>query len=1358
VEILVLGNDTIAPDANETLTVSLTAQPSSGTAVLNGSTISYRPTADFFGNDSFSYAVSDGRGGTDNATVAVTVSPTNDPPVAVTDAFSVRQGTVTRLNVLSNDDIAPDEGEALSITAVTKAQDSNATIAIVSPASAGDGFSIDFTSPELGSDSFTYTVSDGTSSVTATVNVTVVDVIRKPVNRLPPPRLLIEDTFTVFGGTNTLSVIDEEVTGNVTVTVNVTRGRFFVQNASSASVTVTGNDSPAVTLVGPLANVNNALVDSRYTPDADFAGAARLTMTSTESGETDTDNLSITVGAVNDAPTLSTGINGLQGVTEDDPVPFSSISVSDIDLGNGALLVTLAANNDTVLTLTPTGLAFTTGDGTDDPRMVFTGTLATVNAALNGLTVSPPTNYIGPSTVTVTVSDQGGTGGGGPQEDTDTISLNWQAANDRPSNILPPVIALNEDASFTFTSTAQTQLAVVDPDASGALVSVKVVVTNGTFNLGNPSKAASFTTGDGVSDTAVEFNASVANANLALAESIFVPTPGFNGPAQLTMTTNDGGNTGAGGALTDVDIIAITVAAVNDPPLNRIPAPLTIAEDSVVTFGAPDDIISVADSDASQLFVTLAATNGTVSLRQTNGLTIAVGDGQDDGTVAFRGSINNINAALNGATFKPLDNFFGAASVTVTTDDLGATGPGPALVDEDVISITVNSVNDTPIASADTFTIDEDSGVRAFDVLANDTSVPDVGETLRITAISTAANGTALIEGRTVTYVPRANFAGTERITYTISDGNLTAQALLTVTVTSINDAPDAIDDAVVVPRNATAFVLPLLGNDSFAPDLNEVLSITGTTTPAHGAITISNAGRRITYTPDAGFAGADGFAYTISDGNGGTDSAEVAIEVSVDSNSVPAAVNDSATVVEDSEEQFILVLANDTGLEDAPITLVIATAPQSGTARVTSDNRIAYTPNPGFAGVDSLIYRVADVDAQASSATLNISVTAVDDVPSTSPDTATVNEDGSVNIDVLANDANTGDRPSRVTVSSNATHGATVVEDDGSITYTPAPDFFGTDTFAYTVSDATQSSSAVVTVTVIPTPDAPAATADAAATRVDASVVIDVLANDTDADGDVLTVAVVANPTTGVAVVEAGLVRYTPSLGYVGSDTFTYSITDPSGLADVATVVVGVGTDADSDGLIDIDELERGTDPVVADSDGDAILDGLEVNVTGTNPLDDDTDDDGLTDGSEDRDRDGTLGPGETDPSAFDSDGDGVSDGVERGLAAPEGEDSDPAIFVADLDPASTTDPTNPDSDGDGRTDGTEDSNGNGRREATETDPTAFDDPSGGLPPEPPADDAGGCACASSDARGDGVGAGLLVAAYLAARRRRRP
>ena len=252
-------------------------------------------------------------------------------------------------------------------------------------------------------------------------------------------------------------------------------------------------------------------------------------------------------------------------------------------------------------------------------------------------------------------------------------------------------------------------------------------------------------------------------------------------------------------------------------------------------------------------------------------------------------------------------------------------------------------------------------------------------------------------------------------------------------------------------------------------------------------------------------------------------------------------------------------------------------------------------------------------------------------------------------------------------------------------MTYTPNTNFFGIDSFEYSVCDNDGAcANATASVTVNDVNDIPVANADVATTDEDTAVVINVIANDTDVDGiiDPTSVTEITAPANGTIAIDpvTGEVTYTPNTNFFGTDTFEYSVCDNDGACANATVTVTVldcltntladcdgdgltnveeaaletdpnNADSDNDGLSDGEEVSLGTNPSLPDSDGDTISDGQEV-TDNTNPLDDcdntngdalpesDCDDDGLTTAQED-----AIG---TDPNKSDSDGDTITDGQE--------------------------------------------------------------------------------------------------------------
>jgi hypothetical protein len=279
------------------------------------------------------------------------------------------------------------------------------------------------------------------------------------------------------------------------------------------------------------------------------------------------------------------------------------------------------------------------------------------------------------------------------------------------------------------------------------------------------------------------------------------------------------------------------------------------------------------------------------------------------------------------------------------------------------------------------------------------------------------------------------------------------------------------------------------------------------------------------------------------------------------DCNRPPIARDDEANTVENTPVT-IDVLANDTDPEGDAISVTSVTQPDNGTATDNGDGTVTYTPNFGFTGVDSFTYTISDGNA-TDTANVRVFVTeAPNAVPDAVDDEATTVEDTPVTVDVLANDTDADDDTLTVTSVSQPANGSATNNGDGTVTYSPDPGFTGTDQFTYSISDGRGGSdTATVHVTVEEAPNRdPDAVDDSATTSQDTPVTIDVLANDTDPDGDALTVTSLTQPANGSATNNGdGTVTYSPNAGFSGTDVFTYTISDGHGGSDTATVSVVV-------------------------------------------------------------------------------------------------------------------------------------------------------------------------------------------------------
>ncbi|SDY02464.1 Ig-like domain-containing protein [Citreimonas salinaria] len=297
-------------------------------------------------------------------------------------------------------------------------------------------------------------------------------------------------------------------------------------------------------------------------------------------------------------------------------------------------------------------------------------------------------------------------------------------------------------------------------------------------------------------------------------------------------------------------------------------------------------------------------------------------------------------------------------------------------------------------------------------------------------------------------------------------------------------------------------------------------------------------------------------------------DSSQQAILVSdVHFTTLPAP--DALTAVDDTAETdedvavVIDVLGNDVDSNGQLLTVTSATS-TNGTVIINADNTLTFTPDADYNGPATITYTVTDPDGNTDTADVAITVNPLNDPPVAIDDPVTTEEDTTITIDPLGNDSDPDGDPLTVTGVTDPANGTVTLNPDGTVDYTPDSGFTGTDTFDYTIQDPDgATSTATVTVAVTEGPNAPPVAADdVATTNENAAVVIDVLANDSDPDGDPVTVTGLGllAPANGSATINAdGTITYTPNAGFFGSDSFEYVIEDPDGASSVAVVTVTV-------------------------------------------------------------------------------------------------------------------------------------------------------------------------------------------------------
>jgi hypothetical protein len=436
-------------------------------------------------------------------------------------------------------------------------------------------------------------------------------------------------------------------------------------------------------------------------------------------------------------------------------------------------------------------------------------------------------------------------------------------------------------------------------------------------------------------------------------------------------------------------------------------------------------------------------------------------------------------------------------------------------------------VNSAPVAVTDSLHVPLNGGALSLDVRANDTD-PD-NDILTITGVGTPANGTAGTDGSVINYTPGLNYNGNDSFSYGVIDGfGASANGMVQL----VNAMPVAVPETLHVPVVGGVATLDVLAND-IDPD-NDQLTIASVQMPANGTATTN--GQTITYTPGPNFTGSDQVTYLISDGYGGTATAQATLV-----NVQPVAAADTLHVSVAGGVATLDVLGNDTDANNDQLVIIAVQTPANGSA-TTDGQTITYTPGASFTGTDQFNYTISDGHGGTSTA----QVTLGNAQPVALADTlhaAVVN--GVATLDVLSNDSDL-DNDSLAIVSVQTPANGTATTNGATIMYAPGASFTGSDQFNYMISDG-HGGTAIGQVTLSNVQ--PAAMSDSFhLPSTGGAISVDVRANDTDADGDGLTITQVGPATHGTATTNGTIVSFTPDSSYNGNTSFPYTITDGHG------------------------------------------------------------------------------------------------------------------------------------------------------------------------------------------------------------------
>lgn len=955
-------------------------------------------------------------------------------------------------------------------------------------------------------------------------------------------------------GANTASVVNGAVTADIAslaandgviVTLKVIVDEPLVDNNGSADeevITLQGSHSSAQT-TSQLTDSNGvqldgyqplkvSIVDAQAgVPDLEFSQTWQLVSDQNGNGQIDQgDTVKVNLSVLNQGSASAVGVQINQAVPADTQL-----------IANSALV-----SQGIIVTDEP----YLANVGDIAPGNIVTGSFSfIVDDVIDG-TVLEGQATVGGDNFTDLGSDDNALGDDGTNPTLVTVSGN-NALFEAPSFTLTDTSDVNTDnAEFIQGETLTLNINMVIPAGSTSDTDFTLVLPEGLAYLANSATLTRvFDTGLSAGNNPGQINAinsdlttNVDNQILANGQAVSLALGGLINSDNdvneeqfiLTLTVDSDGITPT---QSTEDLLAQAAFSYRDglgqrQTLNAQNLTLTLLNQLPVTVS---DAFNITEDDTSAAFNVVS--NDT---DEDSGQTIRVASI----TSVTGNGIATISTDGTSIDYQPAADFFGAETVSfVVSDGAGGTDVGS-------VTFTIDGTPDAPVAIADQTSVSEDT-ILTFSALANDVDVDN--DTLSIDSVSVDVGSVSVNGDGDIVYVPPGDFNGPATISYTIADGTgLFASSTVAVNVQNVNDTPIAVGESATIAEDAVLH-LNVLSNDS---DIDgDVLSVASVSASV-GTVSVGNNGN-IVFNPPANYFGPVTISYTVSDGNGGVASASVALTVtSVNDEPIYTPSGTTATI-DLINPVNIEVLSNFNDADRDPISIKSASS-QNGSVQINSDGSITFIANEGFVGTATVNVCVSDTNDAVTCVDIPIVVVNPNLAPVLTDLVVTVEEDGSLPLNLTGTDAE-GDT---LTYTLLTLPNGELIGDMPNVIYNPPEDFTGAVTFTYQANDGQLDSNiATVTIQVQGENDAPLAVDDVFTLTTFEPAVLDVLANDTDSDGDTLSI-VGATVTIGTVTFTDSALIYTPVDGFIGNAIIEYSIEDNDGLASNARAVVSVTPD----------------------------------------------------------------------------------------------------------------------------------------------------------------------------------------------------
>ncbi|MDA3853245.1 MAG: Ig-like domain-containing protein, partial [Bacteroidales bacterium] len=1141
-----------------------------GVAVIEDQRIAYTAAADFFGKDTLSYIIKDGEFESDTATLIITVTPTNDAPVALGDVVSTEEDNAVVIEVLLND--TDTDKNILTIDSVSTAQ--SGSLVFLS-----DQVTYTPIANFYGRDSFIYYISDADGDVAfAEVKIKVIRVNEIPVANDDNFDLLEDAGETAFDVLHNDSDIDQS---GLTI--------FNVISAQGGTVAIS----------------NKQVV---YTPIANFYGADTLDYVICD-GENDYDTAQVCLHVIqiNDLPQASDDkvetdediAVSIAVLNNDKDIDISGLKVDSVGVAHNGL-VSLIAN---VISYQPE-LNFFGRDSFNYFIIDGEGDLAeamvrvTVNA-VNDTPIASPDSFIIQEDAAATLFDIVAN-----DVSVDKNSLHLIEIFDVIGGVAQNTLnKLSFKPAVNFFGEASLNYVITDQDGDKDTAWVKIEVT-GTNDVPQPNQDLLTCQEESTIVLDLLFNdVDVDHSGLTI-DSVYSPLSGLvtvlNDTLHYTPNYNFCGVDSFRYYVVDgegdrvASVVKVSVLCINDAPravLDSVWATEDIAkvffpmvndvdpDDAhfAISFGVPTHG-TISNIDANYYYTSDLNFNGLDSVNYTitdvaglsceamvyftvaevNDAPVAINDTLkivEDSVLRFYPLANDSdaeNAALTEMTiyrepklgsysvqglelvYTPQANIWGADTITYVTCD-----SANALSNVATMYINITSVNDVPVA-ADLNIIVEENVNDTTDVLALATDPDNLG--LELISVEGATNGASSIDDQKLVYQPSLDFLGRDTVVYAVRDGqgDIT-KAEVYYNILSFYEMPVAHNDTLTTLEDVVLTITPTV-NDMAVEKVAQcdliILRSPKRGTYVQDSVTIK-------YTPNTNIWGVDTMTYVLRDSN--RIMSEVAsIYITIDSvNEAPIISTVNVQLDEEAiDTTELLNLASDPDFSG--LNLALANAAANGVSMVL-DSRLAYTPYVDFAGLDTVSFWVIDGDGDTTTSYIYYEVKAINDVPVARNDTLSIFEDNVLSISPMLNDFDIEDSVLLdFSVVSWPILGG-VVGDSLNIIYTPYANVWGRDSMTYLVRDAQRAMSeeATIYITIDSVNEAPILINMNLNVTEDKSDTVDVLSAAQDPDFSHLTLAAVSGAQHGVASIFDTKVVYTPYLDFSGKDTVTYYIHD---------------------------------------------------------------------------------------------------------------------------------------------------------------------------------------------------------------------